>query len=281
MSCLIFNYAPMIGTIMAFQNYDILGSMFTSPFVGLANFSKFLSEPEFYNAFKNSVGINLLYILISFPLPIALAIMIFSMRKSALKRVTQTITYLPHFVSWVVISGLVYKMLDRDSGIVNVMLKAFGMEPVDFMKKPEYFWMIIVITSIWKELGWNTIIFLAALSSIDAEQYEAAVVDGAKGWQKILYITLPGIAPTVCLVLIFTIGSVINGNISFDAIYNMRNPFVASMSDTLDYYIYQQGVIRTDYGYSTAMGLALSLVSFTLVITSNRISRKVQGYGAF
>ena len=278
---LVFYYTPMVGIIMAFEKYDLMKGMFASPFIGFDNFIKIFSDPNFYNALKNSVGLNVLYIIISFPLPIAFAIMIFSLRDGFFKRVTQTISYLPHFVSWVIISGLVYKVLDKNSGIVNILLQTLNFQPVDFMKNPKLFWMIIIFTSIWKELGWNTIIYLAALSSIDAEQYEAAIVDGARGWQKLVYITLPGIAPTIRLILIFTIGTVINGNISFDAIYNMRNPFVASASDTLDYYIYQQGLIRTDFGYSTAMGLMLSIVAFSLVMTSNSISRRIEGYGAF
>lgn len=279
--CLVFNYAPMVGVIMSFEKYDVMKGMFASPFIGFENFAKFTREPEFYNALKNSIGLNVFSILIGFPMPIALAILIFSMRDNVFKRVTQTISYLPHFVSWVVIAGLIYKMLDKDTGVINICLKAFGVQPVSFMKEPKYFWWITIFTSIWKELGWNTIIYLAALSSIDVEQYEAAIVDGAKGYQKLFYITLPGLAPVISLILIFTIGSIINGSISFDAIYNMRNPFVASASDTLDYYIYQQGIMRVDYGYSTAMGLVLSLVSFSLVMISNNLSRRIRGYGAF
>lgn len=278
---LIFNYAPMIGVIMAFEKYDIVKGMFSSPFIGLQNFISFIKEPEFLNDLKNSIGLNVYSIIIGFPMPIALAILIFSLRDGKYKRITQTISYLPHFVSWVVIAGLVYKILDKESGIVNLAITGLDGKPIDFMKEPKYFWWITIATSIWKELGWNTIIYLAALASIDVEQYEAAIVDGARGWQKLIYITLPGLAPVISIILIFTIGSVINGNISFDAIYNMRNPFVATASDTLDYYIYQQGIMKVDYGYSTAMGLVLSVVSFSLVMISNGLSRRIRGYGAF
>lgn len=281
LSCVIFNYRPMVGVIMAFQEYDMVKGMFHSPFIGLDNFKEFLQNPDFYNALKNSLGQNLLAIAIGFPLPIIMAIMIFTMKDSLFKRVTQTITYLPHFISWVVIAGLVYKLLDVDTGIVNSILKLFGREPVAFMREPSYFWGITISVAVWKELGWNTIIYLAALTGIDREQYEAATVDGASEFQKLTYITLPGLMPMIGLMLIFTMGTLVNGNISFDAIYNMRNPLVARTADTLDYFIYQQGLMYAKYGLSTAIGIALSLVSFFLVIFSNFLSRRTRGYGAF
>jgi len=280
---LAFNYRPMVGIIMAFQEYDIVNGMFDSPFVGLDNFKTFINDKTFLLALRNTLVINGLYILIGFPLPIALAIMIFSMKDSIFKRVTQTISYLPHFVSWVVIAGIVYKLVDVDSGIVNILIKNLGGTPVPFMREPGYFWSTITSVSIWKELGWNTIIYLAALSAIKADQYEAAKVDGADGFQQLIYITLPGIAPTIGLMLIFTMGTLISNNsaISFDAIYNMRNALVASTADTLDYYIYVKGVRSVKYGLSTAAGLILSLVSLFMVLGSNAISRRIRGYGAF
>ncbi|MCE7984620.1 MAG: sugar ABC transporter permease [Caldilinea sp. CFX5] len=280
---LIFYYRPMIGLIMAFQKYDIVKGMFDSPFVGLDNFRAFIDDSDFWSALWNTLAINGLYILFGFPLPIALAIMIFGMRDNLFKKVTQTISYLPHFVSWVVIAGIVYKLLDVNSGIVNILIKNLGGTPVAFMREPDYFWWIMTITSIWKELGWNTIIYLAALASIDATQYEAAMVDGANSFQQLLYITLPGLAPIIGLMLIFTIGTLVSSNsaISFDAIYNMRNAIVASQADTLDYYIYSKGVLGVKYGLSTAAGLLLSLISLFLVLGSNAVSRRIRGYGAF
>jgi putative aldouronate transport system permease protein len=209
--------------------------------------------------------------------------MIFGMRDGLFKKVTQTISYLPHFVSWVVIAGVVYKLLDVNGGIVNILIKNLGGTPVAFMREPDFFWWIMTIVSIWKELGWNTIIYLAALASIDATQYEAAMVDGATGFQQLVYITLPGLAPIIGLMLIFTMGTLVSSNsaISFDAIYNMRNALVASRADTLDYYIYSKGVLGVKYGLSTAAGLLLSLISLFLVLGSNALSRRIRGYGAF
>ena len=280
---LTFSYRPMIGIIMAFEKYDLVNGMFASPFVGLDNFKTFINDRSFWSALRNTVAINGLYILFGFPLPIVLAIMIFAMKDTLFKKITQTISYLPHFVSWVVIAGIVYKLLDVNSGIVNIFIKNLGGEPVAFMREPGYFWWITTIVSIWKELGWNTIIYLAALSGIESEQYEAAMVDGASGFQQLIYITLPNIAPTVGLMLIFTMGTLVSSNsaISFDAIYNLRNAIIASNADTLDYYIYATGVLGVKYGLSTAAGLMLSLISLFMVLGTNALSRRIRGYGAF
>lgn len=234
-SVIIFSYVPMGGIIMSFQDYDIIKGIGGSEWVGFEHFIDFLSDPSFYSALKNTLAISLLNILIGFPLPVMFAIMIFSIRDGVFKRVTQTISYLPHFVSWVVIGGIVYKVLDPHTGIINVLRRAMGEESISFMREPNYFWGILTFTMIWKELGWNSIIYLAALSSVPAEQYESAVVDGANGFQKMIYVTIPGIMPTIGLMLIFTIGSLLN--VSFDAVYNMRNPLLSSTANTLDFYV--------------------------------------------
>jgi putative aldouronate transport system permease protein len=279
---IVFSYVPMVGLIMAFQDYDIVNGMFGSPFVGFDNFETLLSDADFHRSLRNTIAINGLHIAIGFTLPIALAIMIFDLRDSAFKRVTQTITYLPHFVSWVAIAGIVYKLLDEYTGVVNVLLRAWGREAIPFMREPTYFWWITIIVAIWKEVGWNSIIYLAALSGIPAEQYEAAIVDGANGFQKLIYITLPSIAPTVGLMFIFTIGHLVtNSPISFDAIYNLRNALVSSYSDTIDYYIYLQGIQRVRYGFATAMGLVRGVAGLALVLGANAISRRIRKVGAF
>ncbi len=280
---LIFSYVPMCGLIMSFQDYDLVKGFSGSKFVGLKFFRKFLRDKDFYLALKNTLAINSLHILIGFPLPIALGIGIFSMKDSVYKRVTQTITYLPHFISWVVVSGLVYKMLDSETGIVNTLIKIFGGESIPFMRDPQYFWGIIIIVAIWKELGWNTIIYLAALSAIPAEQYEAAIVDGANGRQRLWYITLPSIAPTIGLMLIMTVGNLVRGSsgIGFDAVYNLRNPLLYTKANTLDYFIFAEGILNNKLSYATALGLAQGVVSLILVLTANATSRKLRGYGAF
>jgi putative aldouronate transport system permease protein len=279
----VFSYRPMIGVIMAFQDYDVVRGMFDSPWVGLEHFRAFLADKDFYRALRNTLAINALYIGIGFPLPIALAIVIFDMKDTVYKRVTQTISYLPHFVSWVAIAGIVYKLLDYHEGILNILLRTLGGEAVPFMRRPEFFWWIAVIVTIWKGLGWNTIIYLAALSGIPSEQYEAAIVDGANWFQQLIYITLPSIAPTIALMLIFTIGTLVaqNSAIGFDAIYNLRNAMVSEYADNLDYYVYAQGILRGRYSFATAVGLVQGLVSLLLVMSANTISRRLRKYGAF
>ncbi len=280
---IVFSYAPMVGSIIAFEDYDIVKGMFRSPFVGLDNFKSLIDNDDFFRALRNTVAINGLFIVIGFPMPIALAIMIFAMKDTVFKRVTQTISYLPHFVSWVVIAGIVYKMLDENTGIINLMMERIGQERVAFFREPDLFWWITIIVAIWKEVGWNTIIYLAALSGIPPEQYEAATVDGANGFQQLIFITMPSIAPTIGLMLIFTAGSMVSSNspISFDAIYNLRNALVSSHADTLDYYIYAQGVLRVKYGLATAMGLMQGVTSLLLVMGANALSRRIRKYGAF
>lgn len=280
---IIFAYIPMAGVVMSFMDYDILKGPFHSPWVGLEHFQEFLTDPEFWQSLKNTVGINGLSILFGFPLPIIVAIAIFSVKDGPFKRFTQTISYLPHFVSWVVVGGLVYKLLDENTGAINTLIKACGGDAIAFMRDPGWFWPVIIITCIWKELGWNTIIYLAALSGIDSEQYEAALVDGAKSWQRLIYITIPSILPIVGLMLIMTVGNLINsnGSASFDAVYNLRNALTATSSDTLDYYIFSQGIQHNEYSYAAALGLVQGLVSLVLVMSANGISRKTQGYGAF
>lgn len=286
LSCLVFCYKPMVGILMAFQNYDVVKGFLGSPFVGLDNFREFLSDPYFFSALKNTLAINGLAILIGFPLPIIFALMVFSMQDSVFKRVTQTISYLPHFISWVVVAGLLYRILDESSGVINLIIRKIGHEPVAFFQEPGYFWLITIFTGIWKEVGWISIIYLAALASIEAEQYEAAMIDGANSFQKLIYITLPGIMPTIALVLIFTIGTLINTNgyfviVPFDAIFNLRNAMVADTANTIDFYVYQTGVLNSDYSYSTAIGLTQSMVAFLMVLCGNWMSKKIKGYGAF
>jgi putative aldouronate transport system permease protein len=275
----VFAYVPMTGIIMAFQDYSIIKGISGSDFVGIKHFIKFITDPAFYASLKNTVGISLLSLFLGFPIPIMFAIMIFSMKDSLFKRITQTISYLPHFVSWVVVASIVYKILDPNTGVVNVVIKAMGGEAVSFMRNPSYFWGLLIGSSIWKELGWNSILYLAALSAVPPEQYESAVVDGAGGFQKLIFITLPGIAPTIGLMLIFTIGSLFNVN--FDAVYNLRNPLLSATANTIDYYVYQEGVLNDKISFATAIGLAQSAVALALVTGSNALSRKIRGYGAF
>ncbi len=286
LSCLIFNYKPMLGIIMAFQDYSVVDGIWKSPFVGLAHFKEFFSDPYFMSALKNTLGINGLAILIGFPIPIIFALMIFSMKDGMFKRINQTISYLPHFISWVVVAGLLYRITDESSGIVNMAITALGHDPVAFFKDPGYFWWIAIFVGVWKEVGWISIIYLSALAGVEYEQYEAAMIDGANGFQKLTHITLPGIMPTISIVLIFTLGTLINTSgyfvlVPFDSIYNLRNPMIADAANTLDFYIYQTGVLSSKYSYATALGFAQGIVALFMVMGGNWFSKKFSGQSAF
>lgn len=281
---LVFYYAPMIGITMAFEDFQILKGYFGSQFVGLKHFIQFISQPDFYLALKNTVCINTLVLVIGFPLPIVFALLLNELTNGAFKRISQTITYLPHFISWVVLAGMVYRLLDYNSGSVSAFASGIAGFHIPFLRDQKYFWPILVFASIWKELGWNSIIFLAALSSIDVEQYEAATVDGAGRFKKMWYITLPGIAPVAGLLLILTIGTLFSsstGGASLDAIYNLQNPNVYTSAMTLDLYVYNEGVKWSHYSYAAAIGVAQSAVALIMVVSANALSRKSQGYGAF
>jgi putative aldouronate transport system permease protein len=280
---LVFNYGPMVGILMAFQDFDIVKGFFGSPFVGIKHFAEFLANKEFYPALWNTLGINILVLAIGFPLPIVFALLLNELTNGWFKRVAQTITYLPHFISWVVLAGMIYRLLDYDSGSVTAFASKLAGFHIPFLREEKYFWPILIFASIWKELGWNSIIYLAALSGIDVEQYEAATVDGAGRFKKIWYITLPGIFPVAGLLLILTMGTLFStaGGAGLDAIFNLQNPNVMAAANTLDLYIFNEGVKWSHYSYAAAIGTAQSAVALAMVVGANYLSRKLSGYGAF
>lgn len=278
---IIFNYRPMVGVIMAFQDFSIREGMFASPFVGFKHFRDFFTNREFYNALQNTLLLNLYMIVIGFPLPIIFALMLNEIRSVAFKRVTQTITYLPHFISWVIITGMVYRMLDRDTGSIMALIKYFNNgNIIPLLSDDKYFRPLIVGISVWKELGWNSIIYLAAIAGLDTQLYEAATVDGAGRMKKLLCITLPGMAPTIFLLLILNIGTLVTGG-HFDAVFNMQNPYIIGNATIIEYYVYIRGITKQEFSYATAVSLTQSTVAFLLVFGSNGLSRKIRGEGAF
>lgn len=280
---IIFSYLPMIGIAIAFQDYKPEMGFIGSPFVGLKHFKDFMVDPEFFRALKNTLGINSLMIVFGFVIPIIFALIINEIKFNVFKKVTQTITYLPHFISWVVISGMAYRLLEQESGNVNLLIEFLGGNKVAFLREPDYFWGILILLSIWKDVGWNSIIYLAAISGIDQQIYEAAHVDGAGRFKKMIYITIPGIAPVAVLLLIFSIGTLVNasGGASFDAIFNLQNPFLSDAANVLDLYIYKEGVQWLHTSYAAAMGLAQAVVAFGLVTVANSLSRRFAGFGIF
>ncbi|MFD2114650.1 ABC transporter permease [Paenibacillus yanchengensis] len=272
---ILFKYVPIMGSFIAFQDYNIYKGILGSPFVGLKHFETLFTYPEFFRIFKNTVVISIYQLVFGFPAPIMLALLLNEVRKIWFKRTVQTIVYLPHFLSWVIVGGLVINVLSPNYGIVNEILELLGLERIFFMQQPEFFRSIVVASGIWKEVGWNTIIYLAALASINTELYEAADVDGAGRIRKIISITIPSLLPTIMVLFLLRIGNLLD--LGFEQIYMLLNPLVAEKGQIMDTYIYTVGLLGGQYSYTTAIGIFKSVVGLMLIVSFNQISKKLTG----
>ncbi|MCR8632111.1 ABC transporter permease [Paenibacillus radicis (ex Xue et al. 2023)] len=268
----IFRYMPMYGVMIAFKDYNFSKGIWGSPWVGLKHFEFLFRNQDFYAIVRNTLVINLYELAFAFPVPIILALLLNEMKNLLFKRAIQTVVYFPHFLSWVVFGGIVIQLLSPNEGLVNNMLRSLGMEPIFFLSKSEFFRPIVVISSILKESGWGAIIYLAALSSIDTEQYEAATIDGANRWQKLVYITLPGIRNTILIMLILKIGYLLD--VGFEQIYILYNPSVYDVGDVLSTYIYRVGLQSAQFSITAAIGLFQSVIGFFLIWSTNRLAKK-------
>ena len=280
----IFAYRTYPWVLMSFQDFTFKRGLLGSDWVGLLHFREMFANPVFYRAVRNTLVINFLTFLVGIPAPIIFALLLNELRQRLFKRVTQTITYLPHFLSWVITAGLSYQLLNVDTGLINLAIRGLGLPPVAFFREPELFWPIMVGVSIWKEVGWTSIIYLGALSAINAELYEAATIDGANRWQQVWHVTVPGLLGTMAVVLILTAGQIIRGGgiiPDFEAIFNMRNPLVAMRSDTVAVHTYLEGVLHSRYAYGTAVGLAESVFALVAVVSANWLAKRFRGSGVF
>lgn len=270
----VFNYLPLWGWTMAFQNYRPGKSMGEQEWVGLQHFIMLFQDERFYLVLRNTLAMSLMGLILGFTVPIVFAILLNEVRKKAFKNTLQTITYLPHFVSWVVVAGIVTKVLSSDGGAVNQLLTATGLvdEPIQFMTKGNLFWLIVTLADLWKEMGWNSIIFLAAMAGIDPQLYEAAKVDGAGRLRQIWHITLPGIRPTILVVLILSIGHLIS--IGFEKQFLLGNSTIVDYSEVLDLYALNYGIGLGRFSYGTAIGIFNSLVSIILLFLANGIFKR-------
>lgn len=277
---LIFNYIPMTGIVIAFKNFKITKPIADAPWVGLEHFIEFFSDSNFANIMTNTLGISLLKLLIGFPLPILFAILLNEVRHARFKKTIQTVSYLPHFISWVVLGGLMITWLS-EPGMINEVLVNFGIldKPIAFLADPKYFWGLTVVSDVWKELGWSAIIYLAAISGIDQQMYEAATVDGATKLQKIMKITLPSIKGTIAIMFILAVANMLSSN--FDQIFILKNVLNASSSEVIDTYVYQMGMRAGRYSYATAIGLFKSVIAMILLLTANFTTKKLQGRSLF
>lgn len=272
----LFNYVPMAGIQIAFRDFQIGSSIWNSAWVGFDNFS-FLEEPQFWVVVTNTLYISVLKFIFGFPAPIILALMINEVMHSGFKRFVQSVSYLPHFFSWIVVAYILQSFLTLDGGLVNDVIQKTGNESIFFLGSTEWFRPMIVSSGLWKEVGWNTILYLAAITAIDPQLYEAAKVEGAGKWAQIRHITLPGIMPTISIVLILSIPSLIT--VGMDQIYPMMNSANMSVSDVLDTYVLRSGLQQGYFGMATAVGLLSSVIALLLVLLTNAISRKINGEG--
>lgn len=267
----IFKYIPMFGIVIAFQDFSLVRGITGSKWIGLENFIYLLHAPDFYHILRNSLVLSFYQIIFEFPAPILLAIMLNEVRHMVFKRVTQTILYLPHFISWVVLAGLVINFLSPSNGIVNQIIKSMGHEPIPFLLKPEYFRTILVSAEVWKGVGWGTIIYLAAMTSIDPTLYESAKIDGAGRFQQIRHITLPGILSTVVVLLILQVGHILDNG--FEQVFLLYNPMTYEVGDVFETYTYRIGLIDGRLSFASAVGLFKAVVGFVLILAANRLAR--------
>jgi len=270
----LFKYVPMLGNVIAFQDYNIFSGLFGSRWVGLKHFATMFTYEEFFEILRNTLLLSFYSILFGFPAPLLLALLLNEMRIRWLKRPVQTLLYLPHFLSWVIVGGVFINLLSLD-GFVNTALGWFGFEKTDFMTRPEYFRGIVVSTYIWKEVGWGMIIYLAALTSINPHLYEAAMVDGASRWRQMWHITLPSLTPTIVALFLLRIGNVLDSNL--EQVLILLNPLVQDVGEVIDTYVYRVGLLDAQYSFSTAVGLFKSAVGFFLIAAMNQISRRTTG----
>ena len=276
---LVFEYYPMYGVIIAFKKYRILEGIVGSPWVGLDNFERLFRSPTFLNVFRNTLLISFYKLIFGFPAPIILALLLNEIRIQKFKKAVQTISYLPHFISWVVISALIRQLFSPTSGVVNHLLLLIGLEPINFMIEPGFFRPMIVMANIWKDVGWGSILYLAAISSIDPQLYEAATVDGAGRFRQAISITLPSLAPVIVILFILRVGFLMNAG--FEEIFNLYNPITYSVGDILDTYAYRVGLVEFDYSYSTTISLFKNVIGLLMLIFTNAIVRRFSDYGVW
>lgn len=268
---IIFKYVPMYGVIIAFKDFSFSKGIIGSPFNNFKHFHTLFSSQDFYRILYNSVYLSLIKIVFAFPVPIIFALMLNEIGNKQFKRITQTVMYLPHFISWVVIGGIVVIFLSVDNGLVNAGIRLLGGEPIPFLASEAWFRTVVIITDIWKEAGWGTIIYLAAMTGISPEYYEAAIVDGANRWQQILYITLPCISNTIIILLILRVGGIMNNG--FEQLFILQNPMNNAVSDVFETYTYRVGLTNAQYSYASAVGLFQSIIGLILVVITNTVAK--------
>lgn len=270
---LIFRYAPMFGLVITFKDYNLFRGVWASDWVGLKYYRMFLENPDFLLLMKNTFLLGVMNLVFGFPAPIILALLLNEVRKAAFKRFVQTVSYLPHFISNVIVASMVIMFLSPTGGLVNELIGYLGFEPINFMNDPKLFRGIYVLSEIWQHIGWETIIYLAALTSVDPQLYEAASIDGASRMRKLWHVTLPGISFAIVITLILNIGSVLE--IGFEKVFLLQNPAIYSTADIISTYVYRVGLEQGNFSYGAAIDLFMGIISLIFIYSANFISRRV------
>lgn len=279
--CIIFCYGPMYGIIMAFKDFNFKDGILGSPWAaqyGFEHFLKLFKMDEFWRVLGNTIRISTVKLLLGFPAPIILALLINELRSKKYRKVVQLTVYLPYFLSWVIVSGIIFNIFSLD-GYINQVLMHFGYDAQNFLTNPEQFMGIVYFSEIWKEAGWGTIIYIAAISSVDSEMYEAALIDGANRFQQILYITLPALVPTISVLFIMKVGQMLN--VGFDQILNLYNTSVYDVSDIIQTYVYRKGIVKTEYSIASAAGLFTSVSNLILLFMASKFTKKLTGHSLY
>lgn len=269
---LVFHYFPMYGVQIAFKDFLPAQGIWNSEWVGLEHFKRFIDSYYFWDLIKNTLGISVYELIVGFPLPIILALALNEAKDGLYKKSVQTVTYAPHFISVVVLSGMVIAFLAPTTGIINHAIQLVGFDPIPFMEDPKWFKTVYVMSGVWQSTGWGTIIYLAALSGVDPQQHEAAIVDGATRWQRIIYINIPTIVPTMVILLIMNVGNIMA--MGFEKILLLQNPLNMESSNVIATFVYQAGLLDGQYSFAAAVGLFNAVINAILLITVNKIARK-------
>ncbi|QAY68474.1 sugar ABC transporter permease [Paenibacillus protaetiae] len=275
----IFKYGPMYGILMAFKDYQPSSGMAGSPWVGFKHFHEMFEMNYFWTVTANTLKISLLKILVGFPAPILFALLLNELVSSRFKRIVQTISYLPHFLSWVIVAGLIFQLVSPSYGLYGLLCDIFGWKPHVLLGESKSFLQILLISNVWKEIGYGSIIYLAAIAGINSDMYESATIDGAGRFKQCIYITLPSILPTICMLFVLGLGGILDGG--FDQIFNLYNSMVMPTADIIDTFVYRIGLVEMQYSFSTAVGIAKSVIALVLVLVSNWIVGKLSNYTVF
>ncbi|MEK8129121.1 ABC transporter permease subunit [Paenibacillus filicis] len=271
----VFKYIPMAGIIIAFKNYNMVLGLWDSPWVGLQNFRDFINGVYFWDIMGNTIIISLYKLLFGFSAPVVLALLLNEVSAQGFKRVVQTITYLPHFLSWVIVYGLMVALLAPGDGLINVLMKENGLTPVSFLTEPAWGRPLLILSEIWKDIGWGAILYLAALAGIDPSLYEAARMDGASKWRQLWHVTLPGISGVIILMLILKLSHILDAG--FDQVFMFANTFNQEKVDIIDTWVYREGLERLRIGLATAVGMFKAIIGFALVLITNKLAKKFDG----